>query len=320
MKGNAIHESFCPACGGDIIAKKWEYHKNSDNFHVFWCGGCGFGWRYPFPGQEELKKKYFTQSLYELAFKNESNVGFEKRVKRLCEIMPTRGRLLDIGSGPGHFLNIAKEYGWQVEGIEPRQEASEFCCKNFGILSHAGFFEDVLDDLGHYEVITCWDVLEHVSDHVDFLDRCLALLVPGGLFAFSIPNASGLPAFIFKGRWRYVMSVHLNYFTMEYIHELLCSKGTQIVHEDHTFKLHSLVQGVVSYLPLDINVKKLFKSGLRNDDHGKKERIDTDRPINFYSANEFLYYCRKLVFKINMLSLPFGKGDIVDIYCRKKSL
>ena len=319
MNGKVIHENCCPACKSKNINNKWKYQKKSDNFYVLWCGDCGFGWRYPFPSQDELKHDYRKQSVYELEVKNESNIGFTKRVKRICELSPNKGKLLDIGAGPGHFLNTAQKKGWQVYGIEPRKEAAKFCHEYFGIKTKIGFLEDFAGDPIKYDVITCWDVLEHVSDHIQFFDRCIKLLAPGGIFAFSIPNASGLPAQIFKGRWRYVMPVHLNYFTMEYIDKFLSFRNLQLVHADHTIKIHSLIQGLISYVPLKINLRKLFEIGVRNNDKQNEQSKKAGKPLHRVSMSSLLNCFRKLIFKLNMLSLPVDKGDLVDLYCRKNN-
>ena len=319
MNRNLLYENCCPACESKNIHNKWKYHKNSDNFYVFWCGNCGFGWRYPFPSQDELKHKYHIEPAYEVDVKNESNIGFTKRVRRICELNPNKGKLLDIGAGPGHFLNIAKKNGWQVDGLEPRKEAAKFCHDFFGIKTKIGFLEDFTEDSFKYDVITCWDVLEHVSDHIQFFDRCIKLLAPGCIFAFSIPNASGLPAMIFKGRWRYVMPVHLNYFTMEYIYKFLSLRNLQLVHADHTFKIHSLIQGLISYIPLKINKNKLFEIGVRNNVKQNEQSKKMAKPLHRVSGSSLLNSFRKLIFKFNSLSFPVDKGDLVDLYCKKNN-
>ena len=318
MNKKELHEICCPECHSKKVYNKWKYHNNSCNFYVFWCGDCGFGWRYPFASQNELKQQYNKQSLYELSSKNENNIGFRKRVNRLCAINSNRGRLLDIGSGPGHFLNLARKYGWQVMGIEPRKEAAKYCKEHFGIKIHNGFLEDFTEDTCVYDVITAWDVLEHVSNHTQFFDQCIKMLKPGGIFSFSIPNASGFPALIFKGRWRYVMPVHLNYFTMKYIYRFLSSRNLQLVHADHTFKIHSLIQGVATYIPFKIDTNKLFEFGTHNNKQVDQLKTKV-KSLNHLSESNIVSSLRKFIFKINNLSFKCDKGDLVDFYCIKNN-
>lgn len=308
---------YCPACGSNKISGKWPTRQISGNKVILWCAGCGFGWQHPLPENTDIKQLYSRQSVYELALKNESNLGFIKRIKRLCAIKPAKGKLLDVGSGPGHFLDIARKKDWQVEGVEPRIEAARYCHEYFGIKPKIGFLEDFVGDSSQYDVITCWDVLEHVSDHIHFFDRCIELLAPGGIFAFSIPNASGFPARIFKGRWRYIMSVHLNYFTMGYIYKLLSSRRLQVIHADHTFKIHSLIQGIVSYIPLEIDLTSLFNIGIGNNDVQMEDGKTVGNSKKHNTKSRILKSVRRLVSRINMLSFPVDKGDLVDFYCRK---
>ena len=72
--------------------------------------------------------------------------------------------------------------------------------------------EDISLNSELFDAVTIWDVWEHVHMPLDFIDRCISFLAPHGLLALSIPNASGYPATLFKGNWRYVMFTHLNYF------------------------------------------------------------------------------------------------------------
>jgi len=230
--------------------------------------------------------------------------------------MPQRGRLLDIGSGLGYFLKIAKEDGWLVEGIEPSSAAVRYCYDTFAIRVHEGFLEDFYGLSGVYDVVTLWDVLEHVYDHIQFLERSIDLLAPGGILVLAIPNASGWPARLFRGRWRYVMPTHRHYFKMPYITKVLAEKKMDIERADHTLKIHSLIQGVLSFLPFKVNRGRVFKIGMKavRSDNIPVTALDKKRP-----QESLLTKVRRIAFKFNMMALPGGIGDMVDLYCRKGS-
>ena len=185
--------------------------------------------------------------------------------------------------------------------LNQEKKAAKFCHEYFGIKTKIGFLEDFAGDPIKYDIITCWDVLEHVSDHIQFFDQCIKLLAPGSIFAFSIPNASGLLAQIFKGRWRYVMPVHLNYFTMEYIEKFLSLRNLQLVHADHTFKIHSLIQGLISFIPLKINISNLFKIGVRRNVQQNEESKNMVKTLHRVYVPNLLNLFRKLIFKIKYI-------------------
>jgi|GEM_PF-2669848 len=284
---------------------------------VLWCRSCGFGWRDPFPTHQELRRLYSDQPVYGLNYRNESQGGFPLRLKRLSRLMPRRGRLLDIGSGLGYFLNTARNDGWEVEGLEPRSDAVRFCYEQFGIRVREGFLENMECRSGVYDVVTLWDVFEHVSDHIRFLEQCIDLLVPGGILVLAIPNASGWPARIFRERWRYIMATHLNYFTMRYIEQLLSARHMTIERADHTIKVHSLVQGVVSWLPFDVPLNRIFRIGSIPEGKHTDRNISGDPVTAPPRMRGPLHRTRKMAFKLNMVPLPWGIGDMVDLYCRK---
>ncbi len=315
MKKNVL---CCPACGRNKISRQWPRHGNDEIFSVLWCGYCHFGWIHPFPTHAELKNLYDNQPVYGLDYINESKGGFPIRVKRLRELMPKRGQLLDIGAGLGYFLSFAQADGWQVEGIEPRIEAAKFCHDNFGIKVHEGFLENFKCKSGEYNVVTLWDVLEHVSDHIQFIQRCIDLLAPSGILVISIPNASGWPARIFKGRWRYVMSNHLNYFTLPYIERILENSDIAIERAYHTIKIHSIVQGSTALLPIKVNTQRLFRMGSVADKKPLSQETYSTTATSKRKQN-VLVRIRKLAYKLNMTPLPWGIGDMVDLYCRKIS-
>jgi 2-polyprenyl-3-methyl-5-hydroxy-6-metoxy-1,4-benzoquinol methylase len=294
--------------------RRWFGHGSWIEISVLWCKNCGLGRLHPFPSIEALNRIYALQSVYGLSFINESQGGFSIRIKRLSELIPQRGRLLDVGSGLGHFLKLAQSDGWKVEGIEPRPEAVKYCYEKFGIKVHEGFLENFDYKLGSYDVITLWDVLEHVYDHDDFIQRCVELLAPNGVLVFAIPNASGWPARVFKSHWRYVMPTHLHYFRMPYISRLLSSKNIHIQRAYHTFKIHSFIQGVLSIAPFDFNIGRIFRIGIESGD--RQNNMVSNSSAHPYRKSK-LGKARDISFKINMISFPWAIGDMMDLYCRK---
>lgn len=118
---------------------------------------------------------------------------------------PVRGAsLLEVGCGYGRFLSAARDRGYTVSGVELSRPAVEQARKQ-GLDVHCGqLIEADLPDAGAdggYDVICAWDTLEHVPDPLAFLTEVRRLLAVDGVFAFSTPYFSSLPARLLGTRW-----------------------------------------------------------------------------------------------------------------------
>ena len=102
------------------------------------------------------------------------------------------GRLLDVGAGTGILMHLAKQRGWQVDGIDIAPLTAEKVAQEFGLSIDIGPFET--HDFGgrQFDGITMLDVLEHVVDPLVTLRRVYQLLRPGGAVAIAVPNQRSL--------------------------------------------------------------------------------------------------------------------------------
>jgi 2-polyprenyl-3-methyl-5-hydroxy-6-metoxy-1,4-benzoquinol methylase len=286
---------------------------------VLWCSDCGFGWQHPLPTPAEIRYYYDNSPTYNLHDAGEKTVGFHRRIQRINHFALTPGRLLDVGSGLGDFLDMATRNGWEAVGIEPQESAAQVCHQRFGIRPQVCVFEDISLNLELFDVVTIWDVWEHVHTPLEFIDRCISLLAPGGLLALSIPNASGYPARLFKGRWRYVMFTHLNYFKISYIESIMSQRGMIKLWADHTMKAQSTLQGIEGFLPVSLKTEKIIRLGQKTDTaaHRGKAGREPNHPKKMANAAALLSGIRRLVHKANLYPLPISKGDMMDLYFKK---
>ena len=311
---------YCPECGSNQIVDRWPTRRIANQKIILWCGQCGLGWQHPLPTPEEIKSYYRSLPPYVIQGEKEKKEGFRRRIHQLAKLMPERGKLLDVGSGLGHFLHMAQQDGWDVEGIEPQTSAATYCQEKFGIEPHIGNIEESEFDPGSFDVVTLWDVLEHVHHPSHFLTYCIRLIAPGGLIVIAIPNSSGWPARLFKGRWRYVMFTHLNYYTRAVIEKQLADNNIQIEKENHTIKIQSLLQGIESLFPFSLQSERLIRMG-------RKETIERNRPEKQQSLSlsnkpawltNTIYKIRRLILKLNLMPLTWPIGDLMDLYGRKR--
>ena len=100
------------------------------------------------------------------------------------------GNLLDLGCGSGHFLRAAEQSGFTGCGIEPVEGFARYAAEKVGVnVLHDDIYTVDLPN-NHYDVITAWDVIEHVSDPKAMLTRCARWLKPGGILALRFPSST----------------------------------------------------------------------------------------------------------------------------------
>lgn len=107
------------------------------------------------------------------------------------------GTLLDIGCGTGGFLRFAASRGWRVYGFDASQAQAEHARATFPEVRCSVGCADYLAQLGQpeqrFDMVTLWDVLEHVRDPRPFLEEIRAVLAPGGVLFISVPGGGALP-------------------------------------------------------------------------------------------------------------------------------
>jgi len=99
-------------------------------------------------------------------------------------------RILDVGSGEGFFLSLCLANGWEVFGVEVNSELIKFTEEKFGIKVFKGTLEDARFPENHFDVVTFWNVLEHLSAPDTILRETYRILRPGGCILVRFPNAT----------------------------------------------------------------------------------------------------------------------------------
>ncbi|GAB6194392.1 class I SAM-dependent methyltransferase [Desulfocastanea catecholica] len=174
---------------------------------------------------------------------------------KLREIDINLHSVLDVGAGLGMFLRLAKRHGFEVLGVEPNKEAALALKEKYGISVINSLFEDVETDQ-RVDVITMWDLLEHLADPAKALLKAHDLLNPNGILILEIPARDSLlhdlSKFLYRfsvGRIRRPLYIvcgvhHLHYFSEKHICNLLRESGYEI---EKLFRgetdLHALYRG-----------------------------------------------------------------------------
>jgi dolichol-phosphate mannosyltransferase len=216
----------CPICGRDKLytyldaptAKMDEKVMGSSRHSVaagtvLRCRTCEFGFQQQRLSGKELSHLY--RRMDTSAYKAEFD-GRRRTAKRHFQIVSNyvpSGRLLDVGSASGLFLTEAANAGWDVFGVEPSED---LCIVARESLSGRGEIQcTTLEDSTlrlPFDVVTLWDVLEHVPDPIRFLTLCRGLLDKSGYLFLNVPDLDSKEAKLLGSRWPLLLPEHLNYF------------------------------------------------------------------------------------------------------------
>lgn len=140
-----------------------------------------------------------------------------------------KGKILDIGTANGSFLYVAKKRGWEVDGIEPNKWLCEWAKKNYGIEIKSMTLLEQTYPNETFDVITLWDVLEHVDNPLKVLSECQRIIKKDGILIVNYPDIGSWIARIMGRKWFFLLSVHLFYFTPKTIKKMLKKTSFDII-------------------------------------------------------------------------------------------
>lgn len=151
------------------------------------------------------------------------------------------GSLLDVGCATGSFLSLAQAKGWQCRGVEVSAFAAAQARERTGCEIFCGKLEDAPFGAGTFDVITMWDLLEHLPDPVQGLEKARRLLKPSGLLLVNTPNENSLlrrvARFLYRGSGGWITApvnrlyhrYHLYYFSADTLGVLFPRAGFELV-------------------------------------------------------------------------------------------
>lgn len=191
------------------------------------CVECGLVLQNPQPVPEDLLAGY--QDVVDLRYdaEREGRLHTFSQSLRELEQHASPGRLLDVGAYLGVFVEVARDHGWDAEGLEPSRWAAEVA-QSRALAVQCGSI-DTLECDASYDVVTMWDVIEHLADPLGGLKHLRGLLKPGGILALSTMNVDALIARILGRRWPWYMQMHLYYFSRHSLRNAVERAGFEVI-------------------------------------------------------------------------------------------
>jgi len=182
----------CSLCGfqqARLITKENEWD-------IIECIGCSFVFIVPVPDEQYLYLHYQKYLPFDkvgivqwrtlmLDVFRKSLDAIEARCR--CQ----RGVLLDIGCGWGFFLEMARQNGWRVYGLEPCVHARAYAATKALEVDGCSLFDRAYKD-EMFDVVTLFYVLEHLPRPLSYLKEINRILKPGGLLLVRVPHTTPL--------------------------------------------------------------------------------------------------------------------------------
>ena len=216
----------CPLCRG--ASRTWTARPGRE---LRRCLSCRFAWV-----PEGVMQTETGQSIYEDAslfdeqadyYRDESTIdAAEDKLAWVVAHARGGGRLLDVGANFGYFTRSAARR-FDACGIEPSPVAVRWGREHLQAPIEVGSVDDARPEFhGRFDVITLFDVIEHVPDPRAALSRCQEWLKPGGRLFISTPDAGSAVARLLDRSWWYIdLTQHVSLFTRGNLTQLLEQTG-----------------------------------------------------------------------------------------------
>jgi 2-polyprenyl-3-methyl-5-hydroxy-6-metoxy-1,4-benzoquinol methylase len=235
----------CPRCGYERYQTAFE----EPPYSVRRCRRCGMGWVSPRLGEAELAAIYQADSYWRSHSPKTLGYSdyraderlyldtFRKRLGFALRDGPTGGRALDVGFAAGFCMAVLRERGFETYGVEVSETIGSHARDHFGFDTlHFGTLQSAPYDEHSFDLITMWDVVEHVPDPRALLSKAAALLKPGGLLVLETQDIDSRFARVLGPRWHhYKHAEHIYHFTPATVRTLLGDAGLRVEKLTHRY-------------------------------------------------------------------------------------
>ncbi len=209
-------------------------------FTFYECENCGLLYQHPQLPWSQLAEYYVGPEYdsYATVLQDEASplsrsikrLGFIKQRRYIEQFCPS-GSLVDVGCGSGLFLEEMQLSGrWQLSGVEPTISQGEYVRQRLNIPVQLAPLEEVDIPPNSQDIVTMWNVLEHLADPSQAFSKCWEMLKPGGHFIFAIPSPESIGRQVFGPYWvGWELPRHLFAFPQKALTQKLNASGFQVV-------------------------------------------------------------------------------------------
>lgn len=157
-------------------------------------------------------------------------LSFYRALKKNAKHIPSPGaKVLDIGTAGGAFLDAAKEFGFDAYGMEPSKDLVQRG-KARGMQIEQGTIENHGFAEKSFDMVSLWDVIEHLPDPKPALLEIRKLLKPNGVLLINFPDIGTLQAKLAGKSFWWILSVHLHHFSRSTLRDTCQRTGFDVFH------------------------------------------------------------------------------------------
>jgi 2-polyprenyl-3-methyl-5-hydroxy-6-metoxy-1,4-benzoquinol methylase len=215
--------SACPICK----SKKRSFEFAKFGTKIYCCSGCSvrYSGSIPVNSKDIYSDQAYLPAMLKSYKKNEryrkERFGKERLALIRAHLPGKRNpKLLDIGCGTGWFLDLAREHGYKISGQEFGEELTRWVSKRLGVRIFDCAPEKI-DLPGYFDVITMFDLLEHIRDPLGMIMATKRMLAPGGILVIFTPNFDSVSNCIMREASNLIAPAeHLFYFTKDAVNIL----------------------------------------------------------------------------------------------------
>lgn len=229
----------CNLCGADDYTV--VFPKGYAQVHrIVRCNRCSLMYANPqesidCEAFEEYAKKAQSEEFQQYFNKQHVQLPDNLRVLEvLNEMFPQRGKLLEIGSYLGIFLEKIRAAGWDVTGLEPFHTVAEYSRKTYGLNVVEKLLPEAKFADGQFDVVMMLHVIEHLPSPADYVREIRRILKPGGALVVETPRFDSLMFKVMGRRERSLSNCdgHIYFFTVPSLSELLERNGFKVERVD----------------------------------------------------------------------------------------
>jgi len=279
-----LNDNLCIICNKHKFKILYSNVRDSKKHKIVECQNCYHVQLSPIPSDNE-EEKFYNKNLQQKNIRDVNSiknlqqkmiVDTERRVNLVSKLTPKNGRVLEIGSGHGFFLEMMRKKGFDMTGIEVSKEKEKILKKvTKAKVLNININEKNLE-IGFFDTIVFFHVLEHMREPIDFLNKCKNLLKPKGKIISEVPNCDDFQLKLNKKYNEfYWQRAHISYFTPKILKK---------VFQKNHFKNIRII-GVQRY-----SIENLFNWKLTNNPQIENPTYNLSKEYNWIE----LFYKEKL--------------------------
>lgn len=228
MSSEYLENIKCCVCGNtEKSGFSVRFQKNGVN--IMQCNNCSFIFIPPYYRKNISYVDYKDEKVADAVRKGNNWIKIQRNLLRydLIRKFVPKGKLFDLGVGWGHFLLAGKKLGYDVYGIEISHQPYLYSKNDLGLpVDRIDFFEMPEDN--KYDVLTMWDVLEHIDAADKVVEKCARMINKGGYIFIQVPQIDSFIAKRAQASWNMMGLDHVNYFSKKTLTLLLEKNGFKV--------------------------------------------------------------------------------------------